>query len=118
MGEVFNALEVLNRTMKLGLSASDLMRAEGGFKSALARRGYPEAARLDMAAIAENYEVRAVLQKRAQPLSLGTLAALATKEIKSPRLRALAPELKKFDKALAAAPTVSPKEALKMVKGT
>lgn len=116
MGEIFSALEVLNRTMRLGLSGSQLMRAEAGFKTAMARVSNPDPT-LDAAGLAENYELKAVWQKRSQRLSLGTLEALATKEISSPTYRALAPDLKKFDKALAAAPKVSTREARKIVQG-
>ena len=70
MGEIFHALEVLNRSMKLGLSGKDLLRAEMGFKSALAMQGNPDptavALRGDPIALAEQFETVTVLRKRAK----------------------------------------------------
>lgn len=119
MGEVFNALEVLNRTMKLGLSSTQLMRAEAGFKSALAMKGNPDPTReIDLVSIVENYEVKATLTKREKPLSLGTLEALAKREMTRPALKADAKALRQFDRAVAGATPVSAKEAAKAVGGT
>lgn len=114
MGEIFNALEVLNRTMKLGLSGQELMRAEAGFKSALARQGNPDPT-LDTVGLVENYELKVSFQKRAQPMKLGTLAALARREVSRPSIKADVKDLRLFDKALSAAPVVSPAALSKIV---
>ena len=83
MGEIFHALEVLNRSMKLGLSGKELLRAEMGFKSALAMQGNPDPTtqRLaaDPVALAEQYELVATLKPRAEKLSLNELSSLAGK---------------------------------------
>ena len=102
MGEVFNALEVMNRTMKLGLSSKDLLRAEMGFKSALARQGNPDPTLpADPVALAEGYEVVATLKPRAEKLSVDQLSTLARKEVAKPRTKVDARTLKQIDKALA-----------------
>lgn len=103
MGEIFHALEVLNRTMKLGLSGNDLLRAEMGFKSALAERGNPDPTRQlpsDPVALAEGYELVATLQPRDEKLSLGQLSTLARQSVTRPRVRADAKTLRQIDKAL------------------
>ena len=108
MGEVFHALEVLNRTMKLGLTAPQIMRAEMGFKSALAMQGNPDPTLpSDPVALAEGYEIVATIKPRAEKKSLGELSTLARKELRSPRIKADPKTLKQIDKALdatAAAP--------------
>jgi hypothetical protein len=104
MGEIFHALEVLNRTMKLGLAHNDLMRAEMGFKSALARQGNPNPTLpSDPVALSEGYELVATLQPRAEALSLQQLATFARKEVSRPRTKVDAKALKQIDKALTAA---------------
>lgn len=104
MGEIFHALEVLNRTMKLGLAHNDLMRAEMGFKSALARQGNPNPTLpSDPVALSEGYELVATLQPRAEALSLQQLATFARKEVSRPRTKVDAKALKQIDKALAVA---------------
>ncbi len=107
MGEIFHALEVLNRSMKLGLNGKDLMRAEMGFKTALAMQGNPAAAstRLagDPAALAERYEVVTSLRPRAAKLSLSQLSTLANQAMKVPRTRVDAATFRKVDTAIAAA---------------
>ena len=105
MGEIFSALEVLNRTMKLGLSAPDLMRAEMGFKSALARQGNPDPTLPadDPVALSEGYELVATFQPRREALSLGELSTLARKEMSRPRTKVDTKTLKQIDRALDAA---------------
>lgn len=103
MGEVFHALEVLNRTMKLGLAHNDLLRAEMGFKSALARQGNPDPTLpADPVALAEGYELVARLQPRAESLSLAQLSTFARKEVARPRTKVDAKTIKQIDNALTA----------------
>ena len=110
MGEIFHALEVLNRSMKLGLSGQDLMRAEMGFKSALAMQGNPAATATklaaDPAALAQQYELKATLQRRSTKLSLNQLSAFASQAVKTPRTRVAASTFSKIDTAMAAASRV------------
>lgn len=103
MGEIFHALEVLNRSMKLGLNGKDLLRTEMGFKSALAMQGNPAAARLaaDPAKLAEGYELKATLRKRATAMPLDQLSKLAAKAVKTPNTRVSAATFKQIDKAIA-----------------
>jgi hypothetical protein len=101
MGEIFHALEVLNRTMKLGLKAPDILRAEMGFKSALARQGNPDPMLpTDPVALAEGFELVTELRPRAEPLSLGQLSTLAKREMTRPRTKVDARTLKQIGKAL------------------
>jgi hypothetical protein len=101
VGEVFNALEVLNRTMKLGLSGTDLLRAEAGFKSAFAQQGNPNPELpSDPVALAEGYELVAELRPRQEAVPITKLATLARKEVARPRLRVDARTLKNLDHAL------------------
>lgn len=103
MGEVFHALEVLNRTMKLGLSGQDLLRAEMGFKSALAERGNPDPARpKDPVALAEGYELKTSIQPRAEKLSIQSLATYARKTAARPEIKVDGKTMKAIDKALSA----------------
>lgn len=101
MGEIFHALEVLNRTMKLGLKPPEILRAEMGFKSALARQGNPNPMLPeDPVALAEGFELVAELRPRAEPLSLGQLSTLAKREMTRPRTKVDARTLKQIGKAL------------------
>jgi hypothetical protein len=101
MGEIFNALEVLNRTMKLGLKPPDILRAEAGFKSALARQGNPDPTLPeDPVELTEGFELVAELRPRAERLSLGQLSTLAKREMTRPRTRVDARTLKQIDRAL------------------
>lgn len=111
MGEIFHALEVLNRSMRLGLSAQDLMRAEMGFKSALAMQGNPAAARLagDPARLTERYEIVARLRPRAARMSLNQLSTLAGQAVRTPRTRVEAATFRKIDDALATTSRVTTK---------
>jgi hypothetical protein len=103
MGEIFHALEVLNRTMKLGLKPPDILRAEAGFKSALVRQGNPDPTLPeDPIALTEGYELVAELRPRAERLSLGQLSTLAKREMTRPRTRVDARTLKQIDRALEA----------------
>lgn len=101
MGEIFSALEVLNRTMKLGLKPPELLRAEMGFKSALARQGNPDPTiPEDPVALAEGYELVAELRPRAESLSLGQLSTLAKREMTKPRTKVDQKTLRQIGKAL------------------
>jgi hypothetical protein len=101
MGEIFHALEVLNRTMKLGLKPPDLLRAEMGFKSALARQGNPDPTLPeDPVALTQGYELVAELRPRADALSLGQLSTLAKREMTRPRTKVDARTLRQIDRAL------------------
>ena len=101
MGEIFHALEVLNRTMKLGLQPPELLRAEMGFKSALARQGNPDPMLPeDPVALTQGFELVAELRPRAEPLSLGQLSTLAKREMSKPRTKVDARTLKQISKAL------------------
>lgn len=101
MGEIFHALEVLNRTMKLGLKPPEILRAEMGFKSALARRGNPDPMLPDdPVALTEGYELVAELRPRAEALSLGQLSTLAKREMSRPRTKVDARTLKQIGRAL------------------
>ena len=112
MGEVFHALEVLNRTMKLGLTGQQLLRAEMGFKSAFAQVSNPNPEFADPVALAEGYEIKATLQKRAQPKSLGELSTLARKSVTTPHVRVDPKAMKQIDKALTvAAAAKAPRKA-------
>ena len=120
MGEIFHALEVLNRTMKLGLQPPELLRAEMGFKSALARQGNPDPTLPeDPVALTEGFELVAALRPRAEPLSLGQLSTLAKREMTRPRTKVDARTLKQIGRALDAtvpekvptAPTKAPAPA-------
>jgi len=116
MGEIFHALEVLNRSMKLGLNGKQLLRAEMGFKSALAMQGNPDPGARQLAgdpvALAEQYELVATLKPRAQKLSLNELSSLAGKAITTPRTKVAASTFTKIDKAMAVkAPTKAPTRA-------
>lgn len=105
MGEVFNALETLNRTMKLGLSSSDLLRAEMGFKSALAMQGNPDPTLPeDPVALAEGYEIVATIQPRAENLSLDQLSKFARREVYRPRIRVDNKTVRRIDKAIGEVP--------------
>jgi hypothetical protein len=109
MGEIFSALEVLNRTMKLGLQPPELLRAEMGFKSALARQGNPDPTLpSDPVQLAEGFELVATLRPREQNLSLGELSTLARKEMSRPRTKVDAKTFKQIDRALDASATKAP----------
>jgi hypothetical protein len=111
MGEIFHALEVLNRQMKLGLSGQQLLRAEMGFKSALAMQGNPAATTTKLAstpgALAERYELKATLRRRSAKLSLNQLASLANQAVRTPRMRVDAATVSKVDTAIGAATRVA-----------
>jgi hypothetical protein len=115
MGDIFHALEVLNRTMKLGLKPPEILRAEAGFKSALARQGNPDPTLPeDPVALTEGFELVAELRPRAEPLSLGQLSTLAKREMSKPRTKVDARTLKQLGKAIdAAVPVKVPTTATK-----
>jgi hypothetical protein len=116
MGEVFHALEVLNRTMKLGLNSSDLLRAEMGFKSVFAQHGNPDPGfelPTDPIALAEGYELVSTLRPREEPLPLRQLSTYARQATSRPRVRVDAKTLKQIDKALEAATAAKSKAPAK-----
>ncbi len=107
MGEVFHALEVMNRTMKLGLNANELLVAEAGFKSALARQGNPDPSMDlpgDAVELAQGFEIVATLRPRAEKLSMDELSSLAGKEVRKPRTKVDARTIKQLNKALNVTP--------------
>jgi len=112
MGEIFHALEVLNRQMKLGLNGQQLLRAEMGFKSALAMQGNPAATATKLAdnpgALAERYELKATFRRRRDKLSLNQLAALANQAVRRPRTRVSAATVRSVDSAISAATRIAP----------
>jgi len=84
MGEVFDALKAMNRTLKLGLSGPALLRAEMAFKTQIAQ----EASRHpdkevpgDPVALAEDYELFVTLKRRPKKLSLSELAHMAAQGV-------------------------------------
>ena len=87
MGEVFHAFQHLNDTLKLGLKAEQLARAEAGFKSRFAEVSNPDPqlAKLkgNADAISQEYEFVAVLQPRARKLSATELKTMADKAVKT-----------------------------------
>ena len=119
MGEIFHALEMLNRTMKLGLQPPELLRAEMGFKSALARQGNPDPTLpSDPVALTEGYELVATLRPREETLSLRELSTLARKEVSRPRTKVDAKALKTIDRALDAAAGAKKKAPATKKSGT
>lgn len=83
MGEVFDALQLLNQTFKLNLSAMDVLRAEGMFKSELARRAnFPKEYLTDQQALVSNWEIMTYLKPRERPLSMRELNTLAQQAVK------------------------------------
>lgn len=87
MGEVFDALQVLNRTMKLGLSAHDLMAAEMTFKHELARdsaRHPDKHVPADPVALSEDYELFVTLKRRPTKVSLSDLSRYAGQAVSQP----------------------------------
>ena len=85
----------------LGLQPPELLRAEMGFKSALARQGNPDPTIPDdPVALAEGYELVAELRPRAESLSLGQLSTLAKREMSKPRTKVDAKTLRQIGKAL------------------
>jgi hypothetical protein len=82
MGEVFDALQMMNQMYKLNLSASDVLGAEMNFKSALAMRGnFPKELATDSKALAGEWEIVTYLKPRERALSMRELNTLATKSV-------------------------------------
>ena len=77
MGELFNAYSSLNRTLKLGLSTEQIMRAEGSFKSALARKSNPASAAKGQKYVTENFEFKVSIAKRPRAIPMAELSKLA-----------------------------------------
>lgn len=100
MGEIFHALEVLNRTMRLGLTGPDLLRAEMGFKSAFAQQGNPAGLPSDPVELTQGYELVATLRPREEKLSLEQLSKLARQATTRPRTKVDAKTMRQIDKAL------------------
>ncbi|MFI4973629.1 MAG: hypothetical protein ACHP84_03705 [Caulobacterales bacterium] len=89
MGEVFNALEVMNRTLNLGLSHTQLLGCEMGFKSEMARRGNPNPTAgvpQDPVALAEGFELVVSFRPRAQKLTLSQLSDFARRTAANPQV--------------------------------
>jgi len=74
MGEVFHAMQHLNRTLKLGLSGAQIAAAEASFKARLIPG--------DEKHIAENYEFVGGLRPRAHRLTTEQIHEFAEKEVR------------------------------------
>ena len=73
MGEIFEAFLVLNQTLKLGLTNEQLMRAEGSYKSAWAKRiNLPKEFLADENKLGDQFEFKAQLVQRRQPVDVQT----------------------------------------------
>lgn len=87
MGEVFHAFQHLNDTLKLNLSAEQLMRAEAGLKSRFAQVSNPDPAMARLKgnpeALSEHYEFVTVLKARARAIPHAELKALAEKAVRT-----------------------------------
>lgn len=77
MGELFNAYSSLNRTLKLGLTTAQIMRAEGSLKSVFAQKSNPAAAAKGQTYVTENYEFKVSIQKRPRAIKVAELSKLA-----------------------------------------
>jgi hypothetical protein len=82
MGELFNAYSSLNRTLKLGLSAEQIMRAEGSLKSAFARKSNPAVAAKGQKYVTENFEFKVSIRKRPRAITMAELSKLAQSRAK------------------------------------
>ncbi|WP_028350252.1 hypothetical protein [Bradyrhizobium murdochi] len=103
MGEIFHALEVMNRTMNLGLSGTDMLRAEMAFKSALAKQGNPDPSLKlpdDPVTLASGYELRATIRPRPVKLSLRQLSKFAKQTAINPILSVDSKTMQRIDKAI------------------
>ena len=112
MGEVFNALESMNRTLRLGLSPKQLLGAEMGFKSALAQVSNPNPTRSgvpqDLIELAQGYEMVVSFRPRAQKLTLAQLSEFARQTAASPAVRINAATTSQIDSALNGPATPAP----------
>jgi hypothetical protein len=77
MGELFSAYASLSRTLKLGLTGDQIMRAEGSLKSIFAQKSNPEAAARGEQYVTENFEFKVSLQKRPRAMTMPELSKLA-----------------------------------------
>jgi hypothetical protein len=101
MGEVFDALQVMNRTLKLGLTAHQMVRAEMVFKSEVAREKHSDAAApTDPVALAEEYEAFVTLKRREKKLSLKELMNVSDKASERPAGKGEQKTLEVIDEAL------------------
>ena len=79
MGEIFEAFLVLNQTLNLGLNNEQLMRAEGSYKSAWAKRiNLPKELLADEGKLADQFEFKAQLVQRRAPIDMQTRLRLGT----------------------------------------
>lgn len=82
MGEVFDALQMLNQMYKLNLSGAQVLRAEQSFKSELARRGnFPKELKSNTDALASDWEVVTYLKPREKTISMRQLNTLAEQTV-------------------------------------
>ena len=80
MGEIFEAYNVLNNTLNLGLKMQDLIRAEGMYKSLLAQRArFPKEMAFNQTKMTEQFEVKAQLVKRKRAINQRTLNTLGAR---------------------------------------
>ena len=91
MGELFDAYESLNRTLKLGLKPEQLLRAEGAFKNQMAQVSNPAALRRGgHKGLIENYEMKITVAKRRRSVQMDKLPAMArrsTRKLKLNRIK-------------------------------
>jgi hypothetical protein len=87
MGEVFDALKVMNRTLNLGLSGRQMMAAEAKFKVDLGRQPdrHPDNdVPADPVALTEEYELFVSLKRRQKKVSLSELVRMAEEDVAQP----------------------------------
>jgi hypothetical protein len=77
MGELFRAYASLSRTLHLGLTGEQLMRAEGALKSLYAQKSNPAAAAKGAQHVTENFEFKVSLQQRPRAMTMTELSKLA-----------------------------------------
>jgi hypothetical protein len=77
MGELFNAYASLSRTLRLGLTGDQIMRAEGSLKSMFAQKSNPEIAAKGEQYVTENFEFKVSIQKRPRIMTMQELSKLA-----------------------------------------
>lgn len=83
MGELFEALQILNRTYDLGLSGQQILRAEADFKQILAERvNFPKEFRANDQRLAGQWEIMTYLKPREEKMTMDQLADLAERSVK------------------------------------
>ena len=77
MGEIFRAYASLSRTLHLGLTGEQIMRAEGALKSMYAQKSNPAAAAKGEQHVTENFEFKVSIQQRPRAATVQELSKLA-----------------------------------------